>query len=193
MLMIGAGNPCGAGVARLAGGASLPMSGHAKLSPSRNGRPIIGDGLRPLAIANGAGSIAAPGRPEQPPRDRQHRARGCCGAARVPLTLLATPAEAWRPSAPGWRSTVTLPSPVLDHVVIDVRDQIDDAMRCFPALGFLLTPRGHHTLGSVNHLAMFDTDYLELLGFGEGGATRMEIARFPAGLNGLVFKTADAD
>src|SRR5215469_1694663 len=88
---------------------------------------------------------------------------------------------------------MTLSPPVLDHVVIDVRDRIDDAMRCFTALGFQLTPRGHHTLGSANHLAIFATDYLELLGFGEDGATRTEIARFPAGLNGLVFKTTDAD
>jgi len=88
---------------------------------------------------------------------------------------------------------MALPSPVIDHVVIDVRDHVDDAMCCFAALGFRLTPRGHHTLGSVNHLAMFATDYLELLGFGEDGATRTEIARFPAGLNGLVFKTTDAD
>ena len=87
---------------------------------------------------------------------------------------------------------MTLPAPVLDHVVIDVRERIDEAMRCFASLGFLLTPRGRHTLGSVNHLAMFATDYLELLGFGEDGATRAEIARFPAGLNGLVFKTTDA-
>jgi hypothetical protein len=84
-------------------------------------------------------------------------------------------------------------SPVLDHVVIDVRDRIDEAMRCFQALGFQLTPRGHHTLGSVNHLAMFATDYLELLGFAQDGSTRPEIMRFPVGLNGLVFKTADAD
>src|SRR6201987_6460729 len=88
---------------------------------------------------------------------------------------------------------MTLPSPVLDHVVIDVRDHINEAMRCFTSLGFQLTPRGHHTLGSVNHLAMFATDYFELLGFGELGATRTEIARFPVGLTGLVFKTADAD
>src|SRR5215472_9674212 len=88
---------------------------------------------------------------------------------------------------------MALPSPLLDHVVIDVRDQIDDAMRCFSSLGFQLTPRGHHTLGSVNHLAMFATDYLELLGFGETGAARPEIVPFPIGLNGLVFKTADAD
>ena len=86
-----------------------------------------------------------------------------------------------------------LPEPVLDHVVIDVRDRIDEAMRCYAALGFQLTPRGRHTLGSVNHLAMFATDYLELLGFAPDGTTRLEITRFPAGLNGLVFKTGDAD
>jgi hypothetical protein len=86
-----------------------------------------------------------------------------------------------------------LPAPVLDHVVIDVRDRIDEAMRCFAALGFQLTLRGRHTLGSVNHLAMFATDYLELLGFPKDGETRPEITRFPDGLNGLVFKTADAD
>jgi len=84
-------------------------------------------------------------------------------------------------------------SPVLDHVVIDVRDRIDEAMRCFQSLGFQLTPRGRHTLGSVNHLAMFATDYLELLGFAGDGAIRPEIMRFPVGLNGLVFTTADAD
>ena len=87
---------------------------------------------------------------------------------------------------------MALASPLIDHVVIDVRDHIDDAMRCFSSLGFQLTPRGHHTLGSVNHLAMFATDYLELLGFGDQGAARVEIARFPTGLNGLVFKTTDA-
>ena len=84
-------------------------------------------------------------------------------------------------------------SPVLDHVVIDVRDRIDEALRCFQFLGFQLTPRGRHTLGSVNHLAMFATDYLELLGFAGDGAIRPEIMRFPVGLNGLVFTTADAD
>ena len=86
-----------------------------------------------------------------------------------------------------------LPLPVLDHVVLDVRDRMDEAARAFTALGFELTPRGHHTLGSMNHLAMFSTDYLELLGFGEGAAGRPELAPFPIGLNGLVFKTDDAD
>jgi hypothetical protein len=88
---------------------------------------------------------------------------------------------------------VPLPPPVLDHLVIDVRHRMDEAAHTFAALGFHLTPRGHHTLGSMNHLMMFATDYLELLGFGEGGASRPELAPFPVGLNGLVFKTADAD
>src|ERR1700693_3099337 len=70
---------------------------------------------------------------------------------------------------------------------------MDEAARTFAALGFQLPPRGHHTLGSMNHLAMFATDYLELLGFGESGASRPELAPFPVGLNGLVFKTEDAD
>jgi hypothetical protein len=87
---------------------------------------------------------------------------------------------------------VKLPPPVLDHVVIDVRNRMDEAARIFAALGFTLTPRGHHTLGSMNHLMMFGTDYLELLGFGSAGATRPELAPFPIGLNGLVFKTEDA-
>jgi hypothetical protein len=88
---------------------------------------------------------------------------------------------------------MTVPAPVLDHVVIDVRDRMDEAARVFAALGFTLTPRGHHTLGSMNHLMMFGTDYLELLGFGTADATRPELAPFPIGLNGLVFKTEDAD
>jgi catechol 2,3-dioxygenase-like lactoylglutathione lyase family enzyme len=88
---------------------------------------------------------------------------------------------------------MALPSPILDHIVIDVRDRLDEAARCFAGLGFRLTPLGRHTLGSSNHLAMFAADYLELLGFGEGGTSRPEIQPFPIGLNGLVFKTDDAE
>jgi Glyoxalase-like domain len=83
------------------------------------------------------------------------------------------------------------PVPILDHIVIDVRDRLDEAAARFAALGFRLTPRGRHTLGSSNHLAVFAADYLELLGFGGGG--RAEIEPFPIGLNGLVFKAENAD
>lgn len=83
--------------------------------------------------------------------------------------------------------------PRLDHVVVDVRDGMDAAVARWTALGFHMTPRGFHTLGSINHLAMFRTDYLELLGFGPSGGARADLAGFPDGLNGLVFKTADAE
>ena len=72
-----------------------------------------------------------------------------------------------------------------------MHEQIDAAAQCFAELGFALTPRGRHTLGSENHLAVFATDYLEFLGF--GGAARAELRPFPIGLNGLVFKTPDAE
>ena len=81
----------------------------------------------------------------------------------------------------------------LDHVVIDARDGIDQAFAAFQALGFQLTPRGHHTLGSSNNLAIFTTNYLELLGFGVDGKARPELIDHPVGFNGLVFRTADAE
>jgi catechol 2,3-dioxygenase-like lactoylglutathione lyase family enzyme len=88
---------------------------------------------------------------------------------------------------------VAPPSPILDHIVIDVRDRIDKAAQRFAELGFQLTPRGRHTLGSINHLAIFANDYLELLGFDAVGVSRPEIQPFPIGLNGLVFKADDAE
>ena len=53
----------------------------------------------------------------------------------------------------------------LDHVVINVKDDMDLAQLVFSNLGFTLTPRGYHTLGSINHLMMFGSDYMELIGF----------------------------
>jgi len=47
-------------------------------------------------------------------------------------------------------------------VVIAVRD-LDRAQETYARLGFTLTPRGFHTLGSANHCIMFGTDYVELL------------------------------
>ena len=84
--------------------------------------------------------------------------------------------------------------PAIDHLVLDVGEDLDAAAEAFRALGFDLTARGHHTLGSSNHLAMFATNYLELLSPGRpGGTVRQELLGFPSGLNGLVFATADAD
>lgn len=50
----------------------------------------------------------------------------------------------------------------LDHAVILVRD-LDRAQDSYRRLGFTLTPRGFHSLGSQNHCIMFGRDYLELM------------------------------
>lgn len=85
-----------------------------------------------------------------------------------------------------------LPIPTLDHVVVNVRDRIDAGAETYRRLGFTLTPRGHHTLGSMNHLAMFGTDYLELIA-APPDSPRQEILRAPEGLNGLVFASEDTE
>ena len=91
-------------------------------------------------------------------------------------------------------SSMAFTVPRLDHLVIDVRDRLDEAGKVFRSLGFQLTGRSRHTLGSLNHLAVFDSDYLELLGMdAEAPVVRADIARFPVGLNGLVFATDEAD
>jgi hypothetical protein len=85
----------------------------------------------------------------------------------------------------------------LDHTVINVRYEMDQAATKFSALGFHLTERGYHTLGSINHLMMFGTDYLELIGLPadakEKQSGRPDIENAPYGINGLVFKTSDVD
>jgi hypothetical protein len=85
-----------------------------------------------------------------------------------------------------------LPVPTLDHVVINARDRLDEAADTYARLGFTLTPRGYHTLGSMNHLAMFGTDYLELIAVPPGDTGRPEVMAAPIGLDGLVFGSEDA-
>lgn len=87
----------------------------------------------------------------------------------------------------------TLPVPVIDHVVVNVRDRMAAAADRYARLGFALTPQGRHTLGSINHLAMFGPDYLELLGLPPGEGDRMEVMAWPEGLTGIAFATEDAD
>src|SRR5438876_3128607 len=90
-------------------------------------------------------------------------------------------------------AAMTLPVPSLDHVVINARDDMDAAAAIYRRLGFRLTPRGFHSLGSTNHLAMFATDYLELIAVPRGATSgRLDLLDWPAGLNGLVFGTEDS-
>ena len=82
----------------------------------------------------------------------------------------------------------------LDHVVINVRRDMNAAQALCQALGFTVTPRGYHTLGSINHLMMFDTDYFELIGVpADGEIRRADLMDAPVGIDGLVFKAANVD
>jgi hypothetical protein len=80
--------------------------------------------------------------------------------------------------------------PVFDHAVINVMEKLDEAAAQYARLGFQLTPRGHHTLGTSNNLAIFGSNYLELMGHPQG---RADLWPHPAGLTGIVFKSPDAD
>ena len=82
----------------------------------------------------------------------------------------------------------------LDHVVINTLFDMDRAAGLMTQLGFTLTPRGYHSLGSINHLAMFEHDYLELVGLPSGtDVLRKDVLESPRGLNGLVFQASDID
>lgn len=80
----------------------------------------------------------------------------------------------------------------LDHLVINSHFDIDALAEVFQALGFRLTPRGYHSLGSLNHLMMFDSHYLEIIGLPGEGKLRQEILNSPQGIDGLVFSSQDA-
>jgi Glyoxalase-like domain len=82
----------------------------------------------------------------------------------------------------------------LDHIVINVLFDMDRAAAAMSKLGFTVTPRGYHTLGSINHLMMFEGAYLELIGLPSGSdALRQDLLESPLGLNGLVFNASNID
>jgi hypothetical protein len=81
----------------------------------------------------------------------------------------------------------------LDHLVVNTHFEIDAAQALFAGLGFTLTPRGYHSLGSINHLVVFARGYLELIGLSPGGKIRQEILDSPVGVDGLVFNSPDAE
>ena len=82
----------------------------------------------------------------------------------------------------------------LDHLVINVLFDMDRASTMMSQLGFTLTPRGYHSLGSINHLMVFEGPYLELIGLPSAAdVLRKDLLESPRGLNGLVFKANDID
>lgn len=81
-----------------------------------------------------------------------------------------------------------------DHLVVMGRDRMENASDIFTSLGFSLSPISKHNLGSSNRLAVFDSSYLEVLGWEANSTpTRKEIADEPFGLNALVFRATNAD
>jgi glyoxalase-like protein len=82
----------------------------------------------------------------------------------------------------------------LDHVVINALFDMDRAETLMSQLGFTVTARGYHSLGSINHLMMFEGHYLELIGLPSGSSIlRKDVLESPRGLNGLVFQAGDVD
>ncbi|TCW00133.1 VOC family protein [Biostraticola tofi] len=81
----------------------------------------------------------------------------------------------------------------LDHLVINGHYDIDQLAAWFSGLGFRLTPRGVHSLGSLNHLMMFDGHYLEIVGLPRQGKVRQELLASPVGIDGLVLASQDAE
>jgi 4-hydroxyphenylpyruvate dioxygenase-like putative hemolysin len=80
----------------------------------------------------------------------------------------------------------------IDHALIAVRD-LDAAAANFRALGFTLTPRGHHSIGSQNHCIMFGSTYVELLAAPVSHAWLDYYRSFGEGLAAIALATADAD
>ena len=82
----------------------------------------------------------------------------------------------------------------IDHVVIAARD-LDSTQDTFKRMGFTLTPRGYHTLGSQNHCVMFGHDYFELQMVPQrlpGREYYYDFARIGDGLAAVALKTDNA-
>jgi len=79
---------------------------------------------------------------------------------------------------------MTLPVATLDHVFINARDDLDHAADIYRRLGFTLTQRGYHSMGSMITLAMFGTDFLELIAVPKGATIRRDLLDYPPRTHG---------
>lgn len=86
------------------------------------------------------------------------------------------------------------PAPLpFDHLVVMMRDQLEDQAVLLEKDGYRLTDLSVHNLGSMNRLITLDTTYIELLGWPKGQEPRRkEIAQQPLGLDALVFRMDNA-
>ncbi|WP_181565740.1 VOC family protein [Paraburkholderia unamae] len=82
----------------------------------------------------------------------------------------------------------------VDHAVINVRNGLDQARHLYRRLGFDLTHRGHHSVGTSNYLAIFGRTYLELLGFvGDNACPPSDLVDAPVGLRALALGGGEPD
>ncbi|CAF0845554.1 unnamed protein product [Adineta steineri] len=83
----------------------------------------------------------------------------------------------------------------IDHIVINTQDRIDEAVAFFERMGFFVTPRGYHSVGSINHTIIFKTDGLELLGYPAGKSLEQlpEFVQGPAGLASMALQVDNSD
>src|SRR5688500_6296795 len=82
----------------------------------------------------------------------------------------------------------------IDHVVVLVRD-LNAAQDAYQRMGFALTSRGFHTLGSQNHCIMFGRDYIELLAVPKPHPAMQFFSEFLAqgeGLGAIALASSDA-
>ena len=89
---------------------------------------------------------------------------------------------------------MTDPACGLDHVVLNAKTDLEPLRQAVDDLGFRLSPRAVHSLGSMNHVAILASGYLELIGVPpERPEVRPEITEGTTGLDGLVLRTPDAE
>ncbi|NYT84258.1 VOC family protein [Pusillimonas harenae] len=80
-----------------------------------------------------------------------------------------------------------------DHLVLMMRDQLNDRAPRLQKDGFHLTEVSVHNLGSINQLITLESSYIELLGWPAGQPpARKEIAEQALGLDALVFRPRNA-
>ncbi|MGE0802570.1 MAG: VOC family protein [Lautropia sp.] len=83
----------------------------------------------------------------------------------------------------------------VDHVVI-LTDDLDAAQARWTRLGFNLTPRGFHSIGTRNHCMMLGNDYLELMSVATPHPVTRYFSEFLAGGDGagaIALATDDSD
>ena len=80
----------------------------------------------------------------------------------------------------------------IDHVVI-LTANLDAALRAFAAMGFLATPRGHHSIGTQNHCLMLRRDYVELLSVVRSHPVTQYFSDFLARRDGLAAMALSTD